>query len=80
MSDRQTQRARLLALMMEAKAYSWVEPDSGWVDARDFPQKLGILSYTRRLFELRQEGWDIRIEDKYVGRQRITRYRLVGKK
>lgn len=35
-------------------------------------------SFTRRIFELRQDGWPIQMEEYRVDGKRLTKYRLVG--
>jgi len=78
MSDRQTQRARLLALL-QSHGFSYSpKPRYGWVALPEI-MALGIASHTRRIHELRKE-WEIELRDEWVGGQRRTAYRLVGKK
>jgi len=78
MSDRQTQRARLLALL-QSHGFSYSpKPRYGWVALPEI-MALGIASHTRRIHELRKE-WDIELRDEWVGGQRRTAYRLLGRK
>jgi hypothetical protein len=71
LSDHATQRERLLALL-ELAEQSWVP----------LPRilSLQIACYTRRIHELRKEGWQIEIAEERQGRQRRTKYRLTGRK
>ena len=69
MSERETQADKILAVLSSGE---WVSP-------------LALvpisLSFTRRIFELRQrgqaEGFTIEMREKYQGRTRRTEYRLV---
>ena len=74
MSDRQTQRARLLALL---QSHGYCGQD-GWVPL-PWILKLGIACHTRRIHELRKE-WEIELRDEWVGGQRRTAYRLLSRK
>jgi hypothetical protein len=68
MSDRASQCDRLLNLLLPGE---WVELP------RILDLRLG--SHSRRMYELRQLGWIIETDEKWVHRERHTRYRLLGK-
>ena len=69
MSERETQADKILAVLSSGE---WVSP-LALVNIS--------LSFTRRIFELRQrgqeEGFTIEMREKYVGHKRRTEYRLV---
>ena len=69
MSERQTQANRILALLQAHKGE--------WVGLPKI-QLLFIASHTRRIHELRADGWIIELQDTWVGRERHTSYRLRG--
>ena len=82
MSDRQTQRERLLALLqsrihvpssLEGKPISY-----DWVTLPEI-LNLRIASFTRRLHEIRKE-WDVELRDEWREGQRHTAYRILGRK
>jgi hypothetical protein len=64
MSDRQTQQQRILARLLRGPATSW-----------ELGPELGILSLTRRIFELRKH-YNITATEAWKGRTRIVTYRL----
>jgi Helix-turn-helix domain len=75
--ERQKQADRILALLQakEHCTYPWVElPDI---------LSLRIASHTRRIYELRQDGWIIEMQDNWTRyedhSERHTRYRLLGR-
>ena len=70
MSIRNKQADRILQVLEQ-------QTHPGWVDAIQFTHI--SLSFTRRIHELRGAGHEIVHEDKWNGRQRRTRYRLVKK-
>jgi predicted transcriptional regulator len=65
---RASQAARILALL---QAHEWV----GLPAILD----LRIASFTRRLSDLKSDGWVIERREKRVGRARHSEYRLLGK-
>jgi helix-turn-helix protein len=68
MSEHKTQRARILALLMSKE----------WVTLPEI-MDLRIACHTKRISELREEGFEIVMEPKRVGKSLHTRYRLVPK-
>ena len=65
---RETQCNRLLNLLQSA--------NGGWVS---LPEILGLFlgSHSRRIYEIRQRGFKVEIDDRWVKGERRTRYRLV---
>lgn len=64
MSDRITQQDKILARLAQGPATSW-----------ELGPELGILSLTRRIFELRKR-YQITSSEQWKGRTRIVTYRL----
>lgn len=73
-NKRQTQADRILELLqIYSKQFT---PEWRWVDAIDLSRI--SLSFTRRIFELRQAGHIIELDDKWNNGKRRTRYRLAS--
>ena len=70
MTPRQTQCARILTLLQH-HAGEWV-PLPRILDLR-------IACHSKRLSDLRREGWIIELNDVRFGKERHTMYRLLGK-
>ena len=68
MSDRQTQQQRILSLLSSGE----------WVSLPRILD-LRIAKYGSRITELRRE-WEIELRDEWVGGQRRTAYRILGRK
>ncbi len=69
MSDKATQRTRILNLLLSKP----------WVLLPEILD-LRIASYTRRISELREMGYDIRCETRYVDGVKSSRYHLEAQK
>jgi hypothetical protein len=65
-SKRQTQRARILALLISS---------TGWISLPEL-LALAICRYSARIFELRRQGYLIEMEFRTVGGRQISFYRL----
>lgn len=63
----QKQAQRILELLLNHKGE--------WVELWRILQ-LGIGSHTRRIHELRSEGWAIEMHESWHGKQRRTAYRI----
>ena len=69
MTHRETQCMRLLALLQSRSLVSLPEI-----------LDLHIASHTRRISDLRKQGYDIICHDEYVDGQRHTKYELRGQR
>lgn len=69
MTHRQSQCDRLLALIKSYGSFGCPLPEI---------MKLGIACHTRRIFELRKQGYNIQCETEWVNGIRHSRYKLTG--
>ena len=67
MSDRATQKARILSLLQSRQMVAL--PDI---------LALGYACHTRRITELREDGWEITCHKEYVDGQTRTKYELLN--
>jgi len=63
---RQSQSARILERLQRGPATTW-----------QIGPELNILSVTRRIFELRKQGYEIEMSEQWRGKTRICTYRLL---
>ena len=68
--ERQKQADRILALL---------QANQGREVSLPAIMSLGIASHTRRIFELREQGYLIEKSERYVGHQRHVSYTLRGR-